>query len=320
MALQLCLDVPDRVLAVAACCTGARLGEPAAWLERAERVRAGGTAVLTAETPARWFAPGFSEHRPELAARLLAELAAVDRNGYAAACLALAGFDLRSRLAEISTPLLAIAGAQDTVAPPSLLNHLATGVAHGRPVVLPDVAHLAPAEAPEAVAELIRDLPIRAHVSSNSPTAARIRAEGMRVRREVLGDEHVDRASAGTDEFTADFQAFITQYAWGSVWTRDGLDRRSRSLITLTALVARGHHEEFAMHVRAARRNGLTKAELAELFLHTAIYCGVPDANTAFRIAQQVLAEEPDDSDPAASEQQGFTGESRAVRQRDRGA
>ena len=116
--------------------------------------------------------------------------------------------------------------------------------------------------------------------------------EGMEVRREVLGDEHVDRATASATAFTRDFQELITSYAWGEIWTRPGLDRRSRSMITLTALVARGHHEELAMHVRAALRNGLTVDEIKEVLLQSAIYCGVPDANTAFRIAQQVLAEE----------------------------
>jgi 3-oxoadipate enol-lactonase/4-carboxymuconolactone decarboxylase len=115
---------------------------------------------------------------------------------------------------------------------------------------------------------------------------------GMTVRREVLGDAHVDRAVAATTGFTADFQRYITENAWGSVWTRPGLDRRTRSLITLTALIARGHHEEFEMHVRAARRNGVTVEELQETLLQSAVYCGVPDANTAFRIASRVLAEE----------------------------
>ena len=118
----------------------------------------------------------------------------------------------------------------------------------------------------------------------------RRRDDGMRVRREVLGDAHVDRAAP--TEFTRDFQDLITRYAWGEIWTRPGLDRRSRSMITLTALIARGHHEEFALHVRAARTNGLTDDEIKEVLLQSAIYCGVPDANTAFRIAQQVLADE----------------------------
>jgi len=116
--------------------------------------------------------------------------------------------------------------------------------------------------------------------------------DGMRVRREVLGDAHVDRAVEGTTEFTAAFQEFITRYAWGSVWTREGLDRRTRSAITLALLAALGHHDELAMHVRAARRNGLAPQEISEVLLHTAVYAGVPAANAAFSIAQRVLAEE----------------------------
>lgn len=114
---------------------------------------------------------------------------------------------------------------------------------------------------------------------------------GMQVRRAVLGDAHVDRANAKITDLTADFQRLITEYAWGSIWTRPGLDRRSRSMITLTALIARGHHEELAMHLRAALRNGLSQDEIKEVLLQSAIYCGVPDANTAFRIAQDVFDE-----------------------------
>jgi 4-carboxymuconolactone decarboxylase len=116
--------------------------------------------------------------------------------------------------------------------------------------------------------------------------------DGMRTRREVLGDEHVDRAVEATTGFTADFQDLITRYAWGEIWTRPGLDRRTRSAITLTALTALGHHHELATHVRAARRNGLTVDEIKEVLLQAAIYCGVPAANRAFAIAQEVLAEE----------------------------
>jgi 4-carboxymuconolactone decarboxylase len=113
--------------------------------------------------------------------------------------------------------------------------------------------------------------------------------EGMQIRREILGDEHVDRAVARTTDFTRDFQDFITRYAWGEVWARPGLDRRTRSCITLTALVALGRDEELAMHVRAALRNGLTPDEIKEVLLQTAVYCGVPAANTAFAIAQRVI-------------------------------
>jgi len=113
----------------------------------------------------------------------------------------------------------------------------------------------------------------------------------MRIRREMLGDEHVDRAIEGTTEFTADFQDLITRYAWGEIWARPGLDRRMRSAVTLTALVALGRDEELAMHVRAALRNGLNVDEIKEILIQSAIYCGVPAANAAFAVAQRVIDE-----------------------------
>ncbi|MFF9114833.1 4-carboxymuconolactone decarboxylase [Streptomyces massasporeus] len=115
---------------------------------------------------------------------------------------------------------------------------------------------------------------------------------GIKVRREVLGDAHVDRALAQADEFSGDFQEFITRYAWGEIWDRPGLDRRTRSCVTLTALVAGGHLDELAFHTRAALRNGLTPGEIKEVLLQAAVYCGVPAANSAFKVAQQVIREE----------------------------
>lgn len=282
--LQLLLDAPQRVDSAILLCTGATIGEAEAWHERAATVRASGTPAVLVGSTQRWFAPGFLDREPETGAPLLQALQDADREGYAQVCEALAMFDVRDRLAEIQQPVVAVAGRDDVVTPPASLRAIADGVARGHLVVLDDVAHLAPAEAPVRVAQLIAEqvAPL---------TVEGVRAAGMRVRREVLGDAHVDRATAATTDLTADFQDFITQYAWGSVWTRPGLDRRSRSLITLTALVARGHHEELAMHVRAARTNGLTNDEIKELLLQTAIYCGVPDANTAYRIAQKVLDE-----------------------------
>jgi len=116
-------------------------------------------------------------------------------------------------------------------------------------------------------------------------------ARGMTVRREVLGDAHVDRAMAGTTPFTADFQSFLTRYAWGEIWSRPGLSRAERSMITLTALTVLRQDEELAMHLRAALRNGLTPEQISEVLLHTAVYAGVPAANRAFAIAARVLAE-----------------------------
>jgi 4-carboxymuconolactone decarboxylase len=115
---------------------------------------------------------------------------------------------------------------------------------------------------------------------------------GMAVRRAVLGDAHVDRAVANTDEFTADFQDLITRYAWGDIWTRPGLDRRTRSCVTLAVLAALHHDEELAMHVRAALRNGLTREEVREVLLQVSVYAGVPAANRAFKVAQETLRQE----------------------------
>ena len=124
-------------------------------------------------------------------------------------------------------------------------------------------------------------------MTSEEPTYDR----GMKVRREVLGDKHVDRTMGRTTEFTADFQDFITRYAWGEIWSRPGLDRKTRSCITLTALVALGRLDELELHVRAAVRNGLTPQEIGEVFLQSAVYCGVPAANSAFAVARRVLSE-----------------------------
>lgn len=128
-------------------------------------------------------------------------------------------------------------------------------------------------------------------MSDSGIDLAELDADGLAVRREVLGQDYVDAALGRVDDTTADFQKLITRYAWNEIWTRPGLERRMRSAVTLTALVAHGHWEEFELHVRAARRNGLTTDEIVEIILQTAIYCGVPAANSAFRIAQRVLAE-----------------------------
>ena len=121
---------------------------------------------------------------------------------------------------------------------------------------------------------------------------------GMAVRREVLGDEHVDRAIAGTTPFTEPFQDFITRYAWGEIWSRPGLSRAERSMVTLSVLAALGREHELGMHVKAALRNGLTPDQLSEVLLHVGVYAGVPAANRAFTVAQQALREAASEPDP----------------------
>jgi 3-oxoadipate enol-lactonase/4-carboxymuconolactone decarboxylase len=153
--LQLLLDAPDRVSGAALICTGAKIGEAGAWHERAATVRASGTAAMLEGSAQRWFAPGFLEREPAVASALLQDLHGTDREGYALTCAALAAFDVRDRLGEISVPVLAIAGLHDVPTPPATVAEIAAGVRRGRLVVLNDVAHLAPAEDPASVAALI---------------------------------------------------------------------------------------------------------------------------------------------------------------------
>ena len=289
--LQAALDHPDLFAGVVAICTAARIGEPAMWLERAATVASAGTPTMVAGSAQRWFAPGFIERAPDVTTRLLRSLQDADRFGYARCCRALAGYDVRARLRGLGVPLLVVAGADDVVCTPEDARYLAEEAPRGTLRVLPGVAHLATAEAPLEVAELLRGVMTQnENAASSSPRPDPYDA-GMTVRRQVLGDAHVDRATAATDDLTRDFQELITRYAWGSIWTRPGLDRVTRSAITLTALIAGHHWDELRLHLHAALRNGMTRDQLREVLLQSAIYCSVPSANTAFKIAVEELRE-----------------------------
>lgn len=277
--LELAVRCPERVTRLAVICSSAHFGGSASWEERAALVRREGTEPLVKTADARWFIPGFTV--PEL----VEDQRRADPAAYAACCDALAAFDIRDRLGAITAPTLLVAGREDRATPPEHLREIADAVPGASLTELAGAAHLAPAERPEAVLTALR-----AHLGGDA-------ARGIAVRRAVLGDAHVDRAQSRTTALTSRFQDFISRYAWGEIWTDDTLSRREHSMITLTALVAHGHHEELAMHVRAARRIGLTPEEIAAVLLQTGVYCGVPAANAAFAVAQRVLAEEePADS------------------------
>jgi 3-oxoadipate enol-lactonase/4-carboxymuconolactone decarboxylase len=276
VAVTAALRAPERIERLVLGSTAAHFGPPEQWIERAATVRAEGVEAVAPAALERWLTP---EAPPHLRERLKAMLLATPREGYAACAEALAGYDVRGRLGAVAMPVLAIAGADDPTTPPDVMQAVVDEIPGARLHVIERARHIANVERPEAynraLASFLRESP------------------GMRTRREVLGDAHVDAAVERTTPFTADFQDLITRYAWGEIWNRPGLDRRMRSTVTLTALVARGHEHELAMHVRAARRNGLTAEEIKEILLQTAIYCGVPAANAAFAIAQRVLDEEP---------------------------
>ncbi|MFD5491843.1 3-oxoadipate enol-lactonase [Streptomyces sp. NPDC001812] len=274
--LELAVRHPERVTSLAVICSSAHFNGAKAWEERAALVRSEGLSGLAESADARWFTPGFT------VPGLVRDHRDADPGAYAACCDALAAFDLREHLAQIRVPTLLVAGREDPATPPAHLREIADAVPGAGLVEIPGASHLAPAERPEAVLTALR-----AHFGGDA-------ASGMRVRREVLGDAHVDRAQARQTAFTAQFQDFISRYAWGEIWTDPTLTRRERSMITLTALVAHGHYDELAMHVRAALRNGLTAEEIGAVLMQTAVYCGVPAANSAFATAQRVLAEETD--------------------------
>lgn len=273
--LHLAAQHPERVERLAVLCSSAHFGGSEMWKERAATVRREGLAALAETADARWFTPGFT------VPALVDDHRKADPDAYAACCDALAAFDLRDRLAAITAPTLLVAGREDPATPPAHLREIADVVPGAALTELAGASHLAPAEQPGAVLAALRG-----HFTDGCAK------RGMEVRRQVLGDAHVDRAQARQTDFTARFQDFISRYAWGEIWTDTTLSRRERSLITLTALVAHGHLEELALHVRAARRNGLSPDEIGAVLLQTAVYCGVPAANAAFSVAQRVLAEE----------------------------
>jgi 3-oxoadipate enol-lactonase/4-carboxymuconolactone decarboxylase len=271
--MRLALRAPERIEGLALCCTSRKFGPSETWAERAATVRAEGVQAVADAAIERWLTP---EAPAELRERLRAMLVSIPAEGYASCAEAIGGHDVRGQLGAVGAPTLVVAGDGDPAAPPEELEAIACEIPGARLHVIESARHLAVVERADEFNRLLRAF---LH-------------DGMRTRREVLGDAHVDAAIERTTDFTADFQELITRYAWGEIWTRPGLDRRTRSAITLTALVAGGHENELAMHTRAALRNGLTPDEIKEVLLQTAIYCGVPAANSAFAIAQRVISEE----------------------------
>lgn len=327
---QLALDHPQRVSSLALVSCSARHVTPDFWRQRGVVVRTNGLDPMANSTPERWFTTGFASAQPAIVEWAVQMVRTTDPGCYIAACEAMAVFDIRDDLSRIGVPALVVAGAEDEATPPADARALVAGIPDARLAIVPGASHLVPVEQPGAVSELlIRHLtttwqqsaagppapaPVIAPAPQQAPAVAELEAAeapavrvdpyeaGMKVRREVLGDAHVDRASENADDFTQDFQDLITRYAWGEIWDRPGIDRRTRSVATLTVLMAGGHFDEFAFHTRAALRNGLTPAEIKEVLLHAAVYCGLPAANAAFAVAQRVIREEttPEAEEPGA--------------------
>ncbi|GAA3804001.1 alpha/beta fold hydrolase [Streptomyces phyllanthi] len=329
--IELALRHPERLASLALIAASPRFGTADEFRQRGVIVRTNGLDPIARTSPERWFTGGFAAAQPAITEWAVQMVRTTDPGCYITACEALAAFDVRAELGRVGVPTLVLVGSDDQVTGPAEARTLVAGIPDARLAVVPGASHLVPVEQPAAVTDLlVRHFssawqpaygsttgqmaipatpakPVLTAVPPQSGPVAEIapavdRSEpasrpdpydaGLKVRREVLGDAHVDRAMGSADAFSADFQEFITRYAWGEIWNRPGLDRRSRSCVTLTALVAGGHLEELTFHIRAALRNGLTPVEIREVLLQAAVYCGVPAANSAFRVAQEVIREE----------------------------
>ncbi|MFC8661654.1 4-carboxymuconolactone decarboxylase [Streptomyces sp. NPDC057199] len=328
---ELALRHPERLASLTLIAASPRFGTADEFRQRGVIVRTNGLDPIARTSPERWFTQGFAAAQPAITEWAVQMVRTTDPGCYIAACEALASFDIHAELGRIGVPTLVLVGSDDQVTGPAEARTLVAGIPDARLAVVPGASHLVPVEQPAAVTDLLvrhfstawqqpaydsstgqmavvvpqaslvvaapqQMSPVAEIAPAAQPEAVLGRPDpydaGIKVRREVLGDAHVDRAMAQADEFSGDFQEFITRYAWGEIWDRPGLDRRSRSCVTLTALVAGGHLDELAFHTRAALRNGLTPVEIKEVLLQAAVYCGVPAANSAFKVAQQVIREE----------------------------
>ncbi len=281
------IHAAGRVHRLILCCTAARIGTREGWDERIAAVEANGVRPLIPAILERWYTASFLAGGNEAVSKTRSMLEAADPAGYAGCCAALRDADLRGEIAGISAPTLILYGAHDKVTPAADANFLEASIAGAKTVEL-DAAHLANAEAAKAftaaVVSFLRD-------DESRLAANRERFEhGLNIRRAVLGEDHVARSLAQSTDFAAPFQDLITRYAWGELWDRPGLPRRTRSLLTLAMMVALNREQEFKLHIGAAFRNGVTRDEIQEVLLHTAIYCGLPAANNAFHWAEDAMA------------------------------
>ena len=270
---------PERLKKLVISNTGAKIGTNESWNTRIETITKDGMASIVDVTLERWFTAHFRETNPGRVAETRQMFLRSDVAGYAGCCGAIRDADFRNDLDKMSTETLVITGDEDPVTNVGQAQFLAQNIPGAQLKILP-ARHLSATENPGLFAETLIDFLV------GSTTFDR----GMFIRRTVLGDAHVDRANANTTEFNADFQQFITKYAWGEIWSRPGLLKRERSLITLSMLIALNRKTEFQMHVRAALHNGVLPEEIKEVIMQSAIYCGLPAANEAFHTAAEILA------------------------------
>jgi 3-oxoadipate enol-lactonase/4-carboxymuconolactone decarboxylase len=277
---------PLRIWRLVLANTGAKVGDPSIWAARFDAVRKGGIAAITSSVIDRWFTSRYQQLAPAEVDKVRAMLLATSPDGYIANGAAVRDMDQREDLARITVPTLVIGGTHDGSTPPELGREVAQAIDGARYVEL-DAAHFSNWEQ----AGVFTTTVLRFMLDGGLNETARFEA-GLSVRRPVLGADYVDRVLASRTPVNAEFQDLITRYCWGEVWTRPGLSRHTRSLLTIAMTLALNRSDELRLHIRAARSNGVTRDEIKETLMHAAIYCGVPAAVSAFRIAGEVFAEQ----------------------------
>jgi len=275
------LNAAHRVTRLVLANTTPHVSEPQAMEDRRRTVLERGMAPIETRVMERLFSPRMLKSGDPSVAWARRTLLATDPAGYAGCCAALRDFDETSRLERVTVPTLVISGDFDISMPWDHHGRLLSAlIPRARDIRLP-TGHVGCLERPRAFNAAVIDWLV--------PAPADTLSAGTAVRRAVLGDAHVDRAIARTSDFNADFQEIITRHAWGEIWARPGLPRHTRSLLVIATLIALNRAEELVMHMRAALDNGVTRDELKEVLLQSAIYCGLPAANSAFRLAEEVL-------------------------------
>jgi len=273
----------DRVDRLVLCNTAATLSANL-WADRIAKVRAGGMAAIVDAVLSRWFTARYLARADENLASARATLLAVDPEGYIGCCAAIRDMDIAANLKAIRAPTLVTTGTHDVATPKDLGIAIAAAIAGARCVELP-VAHIAVHEAPGLFAHAVLGFLVVSPVATERERHDR----GLARRKEVLGRRYVEERLQQATPFDAEFQDLITRYAWGEMWTRNVLDDRTRRLLVLAMTIALGRWDEFELHVKAGLAADLSEAELKEVLLLAAIYCGVPAANTGFRRAAEVL-------------------------------
>ncbi|HDZ46326.1 hypothetical protein LCGC14_0086280 [marine sediment metagenome] len=282
---QLIAEHSERLLSATLTNTGAVIGTPDLWNTRAGRVRQEGLAAMSQEIVPRWFAPAAFEASPALKAGWCTQMGRGDDESYAQLCEMLGRDTFTGKLSGKNAKLQLFGGSEDMATPPATLEALAAELDDAPLEIFDGVGHVPAVEAPTLFAQKL--LIVLATDLGDVANHGVAYATGLETRKQVLGEEHVARSTANANSLDAPFQQMITRLAWGELWSNDDLTRRERSMITTGILAALGR-EELTLHLKTAKRIGLTQAELRQVLMHVAIYGGVPAANHAFALAKEL--------------------------------